>query len=61
MSVKRNDIDRWVDKDMYEFLSGIEALHEEELNKIIGKVDFDMMLILLVTLKNKLAVWKKYL
>lgn len=44
MSVKRNDIDRWVDKDMYEFLSGIEALHEEELNKIIGKVDFDMMI-----------------
>lgn len=44
MSVKRNDIDRWVDKDMYEFLSGIEALHEEELNKVIGKVDFDMMI-----------------
>ena len=44
MSVKRNDIDRWVDKDMYEFLSEIEALHEEELNKVIGKVDFDMMI-----------------
>ena len=44
MSVKRNDIDRWVDKDIYEFLSGIEALHEEELNKVIGKVDFDMMI-----------------
>ena len=44
MSVKRNDIDRWVDKEIYEFLSGIEALHEEELNKVIGKVDFDMMI-----------------
>lgn len=44
MSVKRNDIDRWVDKDIYGFLSGIEALHEEELNKVIGKVDFDMMI-----------------
>ena len=44
MSVKRNDIDRWVDKDIYEFLSGIEALHEEELNKVIGKVDFNMMI-----------------
>ena len=41
-SVKRGDINRWVDKDMNDYLGGIEALHADELNEVIGKVDFDM-------------------
>jgi len=42
LSVKRGDINRWVDKDMNDYLGGIEALHADELNEVIGKVDFDM-------------------
>jgi len=41
-SIKRGEINRWVDNDMNELLSGIEALHADELNQVIGKVDFDM-------------------
>ena len=42
LSVKRGEINRWVDKDMNDYLGGIEALHADELNEVIGKVDFDM-------------------
>lgn len=29
LSVKRGDINRWVDKDMNDYLGGIEALHAD--------------------------------
>lgn len=48
----RGNKDRWVDEEMNEFLEDIITEHSGELNKVIGYIDFDM----LIKDKNSLGV-----
>ena len=44
MSVKRNNKDRWIDKEMNDFINGLKDSHSDELNDKIGYTDFSLII-----------------
>ena len=42
--VKRNDKNRWIDKEMNDFINALINSHSEELNEIIGYADFSLII-----------------
>ena len=44
VSVKRNNKDRWIDKEMNDFINGLKDSHSDELNEKIGYTDFSLII-----------------